>query len=72
MGVFTQIAQFYMTKAFQASEVRFVAGLKYLGVVFALGFDFFIFGYQHSWMALAGMALVIAGVVLNLLRKKPA
>lgn len=71
MGVFTQIAQFYMTKAFQASEVRFVASLKYLGIVFALGFDFFVFGYQHSWMALAGMALVVVGVVLNMLRKKP-
>lgn len=71
MGIFTQIAQFYMTKAFQASEVRFVAGLKYLGILFAIGFDFFVFGYTHSLFALLGMALVVAGVVLNLLRKSP-
>lgn len=66
MGLFTQIAQYYMTKAFQANEVRVVAGLKYLGIVFALSFDFFIFNYQHSWLALAGMALVVMGVVMNI------
>ena len=66
MGVFTQIAQYYMTKAFQANEVRVVAGLKYLGIVFALSFDFFFFHYQHSWLALIGMGLVVSGVVLNI------
>jgi drug/metabolite transporter (DMT)-like permease len=72
MGIFTQIAQYNMTKAFQHSEVRFVAGLKYLGVLFALGFDVLIFGYSHHVTALVGMGLVVSGVVLNNLRKKPA
>lgn len=69
MGVLTQIAQVSMTKAFQTSELSGLAGMKYLGVVFALTFDYIIFGIGYTPMALAGMVMVIGGVLLNLFFK---
>lgn len=69
MGVLTQIAQVYMTKAFQTSDVSGLTGMKYLGIIFALSFDFFIFGQAYTAQALIGMAMVISGVLLNLFTK---
>ncbi len=69
MGVLTQIAQIYMTKALQNAEANEITGLKYLGIIFALGFDFFIFGVSYQPMALAGIAMVLAGVIINVIYK---
>jgi drug/metabolite transporter (DMT)-like permease len=69
MGIFTQIAQLNMTKALQTAEVNEIASLKYLGILFALGFDFFLFQVEYAAMALIGIALVVGGVVLNVLLK---
>ena len=69
MGVLTQIAQVYMTKALQNAEANEITGLKYLGVIFALGFDFLIFDIQYRPMALAGIAMVLSGVIINIIYK---
>ena len=69
MGVFTQIGQIYMTKALQLGEANEITAMKYLGIFFALGFDFFIFGVSYQPMALVGIAMVLGGVVLNVLFK---
>ena len=69
MGILTQIAQINMTKALQTVEVNEITGLKYLGVIFALGFDYFLFDHQYSSLVLIGMFMVVGGVILNLLFK---
>lgn len=69
MGVLTQIAQIYMTKALQSAEANEITGMKYLGVIFALGFDFFIFGVSYQPLALLGIIMVLGGVILNVLFK---
>lgn len=69
MGILTQIAQINMTKALQLVEVNEITGLKYLGVIFALGFDYFLFDHRYSNLVLLGMFMVVGGVVLNLLFK---
>lgn len=69
MGVFTQIGQIYMTKALQLGEANEIAAMKYLGIFFALGFDFFIFDVTYAPMALVGIGLVLSGVVLNVIFK---
>lgn len=69
MGILTQIAQVYMTKALQNAEANEITGMKYLGVIFALGFDFFIFGVTYQPLALVGIAMVLGGVVINILFK---
>jgi drug/metabolite transporter (DMT)-like permease len=70
MGVFTQLAQVTMTKAWQAEEANQIAPLKYVGIIFALFWDYSIFGISHNWSMFVGIGLVISGVVANLLMKK--
>lgn len=65
MGIFTQIAQVYMTKAWQAESANKVASLKYVGIVFALFFDLTLFNIIPPWTTIAGILLVLLGVVLN-------
>ena len=65
MGIFTQIAQVYMTKAWQTAEANKVASLKYVGILFALFFDFAIFDILPVWGTLIGIGLVLLGVVFN-------
>ncbi|GAA4378232.1 DMT family transporter [Hymenobacter koreensis] len=65
IGVFTQGAQVYMTKAYQAEQLSKVANWNYLGILYALGFGLVFFGEAFPPGAYAGMALVLAGVLLN-------
>ncbi len=69
MGLFTQIAQVYMTRAWQADKANKVASLKYIGIFFALGFDIFIFDFIPNIWTIAGIGLVLFGVVLNIIKK---
>lgn len=66
MGIFTQIGQLNMTKSYQSAQLGQVAGIKYLGLFFALGFDLVLFGIVPNWMSLLGMAVTILAVLLNL------
>lgn len=70
IGTFTQFAQYFMTKAYQAEEVSKVANLKYLSIIYALSFGFIFFDETFNVMTYAGMALVLAGVVLNVWYKQ--
>ena len=70
VGVLTQIAQVNMTKALQSAEINAVISFKYVGIVFALGFDVLIFGVKYNYLDLIGIAVVLAGVVGNVLLKK--
>lgn len=69
MGISTQIAQVYMTKALQAGEANEIVAFKYLGIILALGFDLIIFGVIYSPIALVGISLVLAGVLFNVIFK---
>ena len=65
MGIFTQIAQVYMTKAWQTESANKVASLKYVGIIFALFFDLTLFNIVPPWTTMAGISLVLLGVILN-------
>jgi drug/metabolite transporter (DMT)-like permease len=65
VGVLTQIAQYFMTKSYQAEELSKVASIRYLGIIYAIGFGYFIFDETFAIWAYMGMAVTIAGVVLN-------
>lgn len=70
IGVLTQFAQYFMTKAYQAEEVSKVANLKYLSIIYALLIGFIFFGEVFNMMSYLGMALVIIGVILNIWYKQ--
>ena len=65
IGVMTQIAQVYMTKAYQSSELNTVAPLKYIGVIFALLWDVLLFDFIPNAQMYVGISLVLGGVLLN-------
>lgn len=67
VGVITQFAQFYMTRAYQMEKASSVANYTYLGILFALLFGYFIFHEQITMTSVFGMVLVVFGVILNYL-----
>lgn len=67
MGLVTQVAQMYMTKAYQMEKAGAIANYAYLGVVFALMFGFLFFNERFSMIAIGGMLVVIVGIILNFL-----
>lgn len=72
MGVLTQIAQVNMTKAYQTAPISKVAPIKYLGVLLALLFDLLIFDIVYKPIVLVGIAMVITGIILNMITKPDA
>ena len=66
VGLLTQAAQYFMTRAFQSEEISKIASLRYLGIVYALIFGYFIFDESFNLMVMGGMVLTIVGVGLNI------
>jgi drug/metabolite transporter (DMT)-like permease len=62
IGIFTQIAQVLMTRAFLATNASVIAPFQYLGAIYALTFGWMIFGEHLEAIHLIGISLVIAGV----------
>ncbi len=69
LGVFGYFGQLYMTKAFQVATTNQVAPLKYLEVIYTVLFGVFIFSEVYTFWSLLGIALIIGGLVLNILYK---
>ena len=69
IGISTQIAQIFMTKALHAERVSIITPFKYFGAVLAIGVGFFVFDESLSWMNLVGIILIVCGVLFNSLSK---
>ncbi len=65
IGVATQFAQFFMTKAYQLEDLSKVSSIQYIGIVFALLFGFLFFDETYNLKSFAGILIVLLGVVLN-------
>jgi drug/metabolite transporter (DMT)-like permease len=70
MGLFTQAAQYCMTRAVHAAELSSISYLNYLGIIYALLFGFVLFDETFEWLALLGMVLVMSGILLNLYNRR--
>jgi drug/metabolite transporter (DMT)-like permease len=70
VGVFTQTAQYFMTRSYQSEELSKVANLRYLSIIFALSYGFFIFNENYNMLTYVGIFLAVLGVLLNLWYKK--
>jgi drug/metabolite transporter (DMT)-like permease len=70
-GSLATAAQWMMTRAYGIGTPLGNAALQYLGIVFSFGFGVWIFGDAITWMALGGMALIVAvGLTATLLRRR--
>ncbi len=69
VGITTQIAQFFMTKSYQSEAISKVSIVSYVGILFSLAFGFFLFDETYNLATFLGMALIMAGVVTNVIFK---
>ena len=67
VGVFSQLGQIFLTNALQREAVAGVAIINYTGLVYALVIGWFIFGEVQGPMAIAGMLLVVIGVLSSVM-----
>lgn len=72
MGLTTQAGQYFMTRSYQVAVISKVAIVNYTEVLFAIVLGLVLFAENFNLLTYAGMALVAAGVVLNIsFRPKP-
>ncbi|MEP1094184.1 MAG: DMT family transporter [Cyclobacteriaceae bacterium] len=69
VGVSTQAAQFFMTKAYQKEELSKISILSYISIIYSLLFGYFLFDETFNLITYVGMGLVLLGVVLNVIWK---
>jgi S-adenosylmethionine uptake transporter len=72
-GVLATVAQIMMTRAYAIGRTLSNASLQYLGIAFSFGYGVLLFDDPVTWMALAGMLLIVgAGLAATLLRSRRA
>ncbi len=69
LGIFTQIAQVFMTKAFMYGDVAIVSPFQYLGSIYAILVGTFLFNEILPFSSFTGIFLILAGVLLNIVVK---
>jgi len=73
VGLLATAAQLMITRAFAIGSTLANAGLQYSGILFSVFYGVLLFGEDLSWMAFAGMLLIVAaGLASTLLGRAPA
>jgi S-adenosylmethionine uptake transporter len=73
VGVLATVAQLLMTRAYSTGRTLVNASLQYLGIAFSFIYGVLLFDDRVTWMALAGMALIVAaGLGATQLRSRAA
>lgn len=71
VGVLATVAQLLMTRAYAKGRPLVNASLQYLGIAFSFLYGVVLFGDRITWLAAAGMLLIVAaGVRATLLRTR--
>ncbi len=73
IGVLATVAQLLLTRAYARGPTLVNASLQYLGIAFAFVYGVLLFDERITWLAVAGMLLIVgASVRATLLRAAPA
>ena len=73
VGLLGGVAQLMMTRAYSTGHTLTNASLQYLGIAFAFAYGVLLFDDPVTWMAIAGMLLIVgAGMGATLLRARSA
>ncbi|MCY7374357.1 MAG: DMT family transporter [Pyrinomonadaceae bacterium] len=70
IGVFSQFGQIFLTNALQKEKAASVAIVNYTGLIYGLSIGWLVFGETQTLTVLAGMLLVVGGVVLSVIYSK--
>jgi len=65
LGVCTQIAQVFMTKAYLLEKASKISHFNYLTSVYALACGYFFFGEQLNWISILGLLTIMISVTLS-------
>jgi drug/metabolite transporter (DMT)-like permease len=72
VGVLATVAQLLLTRAYARGRTLVNASLQYLGIAFSFVFGVLLFDDRVTWLAAAGMVLIVgAGVRATVLRAPP-
>ncbi|TYP75228.1 DMT family transporter [Aquimarina intermedia] len=69
LGIFGYFGQLFMTKAFQSQVTNKVVSLKYIEVISTMLAGIVWFGDRYPVLSIMGTAMVILGLLLNILYK---
>ncbi|MFL2840499.1 MAG: DMT family transporter [Pseudohongiellaceae bacterium] len=72
VGLTSQVAQYYLTRAYQITEIATVSIVNYTSIIYTIVLGFIIFDESFNSMTYLGMVLVCAGVIINVLYKTRA
>jgi drug/metabolite transporter (DMT)-like permease len=67
VGVTGQLAQYYLTRAYQIAEIATVSIVSYTSMIFTLSLGFIMFCESFNAMTYLGMFLVMLGIISNIL-----
>ncbi len=71
IGLFTQMAQITMTRAFHTESASAIVPFQYLGAIYAFVIGFFAFDETLNWLIYVSLVLIFIGVIGNVvLRSK--
>jgi drug/metabolite transporter (DMT)-like permease len=59
-----------MTRAYQEDLASKISAVSYVGILWGAGAGLFIFDEHYNYLQYIGMAMVIAGVILNINAQK--
>ena len=72
IGVATQFAQYYLTKAYQADTLSKISSIQYIGIVIAVILGYLLFDESYDWNSGIGILIIILAVILNVWYKNRA
>ncbi len=74
IGVFTQIAHYFMTVAYRSDTAANISNLNYLGIIYALFLGISFWNEEPKLLATIGMCVIAASAIYStrLQRKKPS
>jgi len=65
IGVATQFAQYFMTRAYQSDTLSKISSIQYIGIIFALGAGYLLFDESYDFSSSLGIVVIVLAVILN-------
>ncbi|MCC6817602.1 MAG: DMT family transporter [Bacteroidia bacterium] len=65
-GIFTQVGQYYITRAYQMDTAARISSVSYIGIIWGVLMGKYLFNDTYPATVLIGMLIVLSGVMLNL------
>lgn len=72
IGGVTALAQYHLTLSYKMEKANVVSIISYMGIIYGIIVGYFLFNETYSWEAAGGIALVVVGIILNLVFTRKA